>query len=310
MRKKWSLGWQFWVWIVGGLLLFVVGLLWTKQSLCHANLSYMPTWLCEETKFTDLLLAYFTYCLVIVGWFTMRNSEMNTQNLERAFLQVGPTKITTLFRPANAQGITTPFVRLMFTVHNTGRTGAIITKAYGEFSRSPPTGNKPIYKHGQEKLTDLSIAADESVPLTPIIFETNFVGQQFFWGYLEYLDIFKIKQSHSRQAVRPSKVKFAIIGRGLCGRYDRANTGGVTRQGPSGPSLCPPRRVAPAEAPLGPTSGLPDLSVLSPTPQPFSLSPFSPTLVPLPVGAFTDTLSVLSPTPCRCFHRQGSVFCR
>ena len=130
---------------------------------------------------------------------------------------VGPTKITMPFRPANAQGVSAPFVQLMFTVHNTGRTGANITKAYGEFSRSPPTGNKPIYRHGQEKLTDLSIAANESVVLTPIIFETNFVGQQFFWGYLEYLDIFKIKHTSRVCAVispakPPADGKFDLAG--------------------------------------------------------------------------------------------------
>src|SRR5262245_23378725 len=101
MRKQWSLGWQFWLWIVGGLVLIVVGLLWTKQSLCPASLSYMPPWLCEESKFTDLMLAFFTYCLVIVGWFTIRNSERTIRNLERAFLSVGPTKIEKRFKSAN-----------------------------------------------------------------------------------------------------------------------------------------------------------------------------------------------------------------
>ena len=189
MRKQWSLGWQFWLWIVGGFLPIVVGPLWAKQSLCHANFSYMPTWLCEETKFTDLLLAYFTYCLVIVGWFTIRNSERTTQNLERAFLQIGPTKIV-IFHTGSASR-----VRLLLVVQNTGRTGAAITKACGEFSRLPPTGDKPTYKHGQEMLADFSIAPNENVALTPVIFETNFVGPQFFWGYVEYLDIFKIKHT-------------------------------------------------------------------------------------------------------------------
>src|SRR5262249_16198356 len=127
MQRLRSLGWQFLIWIAGGLLLIVVGLLWAKQSLCPANLSYMPAWLCEEMKFTDLLLAYFTYCLVIVGWFTIRNSERTVQNLERAFLAVGP-KIETLSNPGRP-----PFIRMTFLVHNTGRTGALITKAYGEF---------------------------------------------------------------------------------------------------------------------------------------------------------------------------------
>jgi hypothetical protein len=97
MRRQWSLAWQFGGLIAGGFLLIVVGLLWAKQSLCPTYPSYMPTWLCEDTKFTDLLLAFFTYCLVIVGWFTIRSSERTVQNLERAFLAVGPTKIEKRF---------------------------------------------------------------------------------------------------------------------------------------------------------------------------------------------------------------------
>jgi hypothetical protein len=155
----------------------------------------MPAWLCEETKFTDLLLAFFTYCLVIVGWFTIRNSERTVQNLERAFLAVGATKIQKNLRPADDQGYTSPFVRMTLYVHNTGRTGAIITKVYGEFSETPPAGNKPIYQHGMDHIADFSIAAGVSSDLTPFNFETDFMGNQFFWGYVEYLDIFKIRHT-------------------------------------------------------------------------------------------------------------------
>jgi hypothetical protein len=196
MRKQWSLGRQFWIWIFGGLFVIVGGLLWAKQSLCSAQLNYVPAFLCEEeTKFTDLLLAFFTYCLVIVGWFTIRNSERTTQNLERAFLSVGPTKIEKHFRQPDDKGYTPPYVRMTLQVHNTGRTGAIITKVYGEFSETAPTGNEPIYEHGDSQNTDLSIAAGVSTDLEPFKFETDFMDNQFFWGYVEYLDIFKIRHT-------------------------------------------------------------------------------------------------------------------
>jgi len=199
MPTRWSLGRQFLLWIAIGFFVIVVGPLWTKQSCLNpppigslpSVLSHAPAFLCEEAKFTDLLLAYFTYCLVIVGWFTIRNSEKTVQNMERAFLSVGPTQITTLYR----SGPTTPFIRMTLLVHNTGRTGATVTKIYGEFSRTRPAGDKPIYQHGKAEITDFSVAAGVEIDLAPFFFENDFVGQQFFWGYVEYLDIFKIKHT-------------------------------------------------------------------------------------------------------------------
>jgi hypothetical protein len=47
-------------------------------------------WYCIELKPTDIALVFFTYCLVIVGWFTMRSDDDNTKRAERAYLVVGP----------------------------------------------------------------------------------------------------------------------------------------------------------------------------------------------------------------------------
>src|SRR6266571_91157 len=41
---------------------------------------------CSEIKFTDILIALFTYCLVVAGWFTLRSADENTKNAERAYL--------------------------------------------------------------------------------------------------------------------------------------------------------------------------------------------------------------------------------
>lgn len=51
------------------------------------NTDYSPKSLfCGETKGTDLALVFFTYCLVIVGWFTLRSNERNLEALERAYI--------------------------------------------------------------------------------------------------------------------------------------------------------------------------------------------------------------------------------
>ena len=165
----------------------------SKSERNYFNNLYPPIWLCEEIKFTDLLLAYFTYCLVIVGWFGIRSAERTVRNLERAFLSVGPAKITKLYRGADDNGYTAPFIRLTLHVFNTGRTAAVIKNIYGEFSQAPPSGDKPVYTNGSNQITDLSIAANQSSDLTPIAFEDDFVGEQFFWGFIEYRDIFRIK---------------------------------------------------------------------------------------------------------------------
>jgi hypothetical protein len=156
---------------------------------------YSPTWLCEETKFTDLLLAYFTYCLVIVGWFGIRSNELTIQNLERAFLAVGPTKIRLDWvrqpgKTVYVQGEPLETAVGLY-IHNTGRTGATIKKVYGEFSKEAPSGDVPRYKDGTSFETDLSIAATTERDLSPIEFRDPSTDKQFFWGYIEYIDIFK-----------------------------------------------------------------------------------------------------------------------
>jgi hypothetical protein len=42
--------------------------------------------LCTDLRLTDLALVFFTYCLVIVGWFSLRASERNLETLERAYM--------------------------------------------------------------------------------------------------------------------------------------------------------------------------------------------------------------------------------
>jgi hypothetical protein len=42
--------------------------------------------LCTELRLTDLALVFFTYCLVIVGWFGLRSSERNLEATERAYI--------------------------------------------------------------------------------------------------------------------------------------------------------------------------------------------------------------------------------
>jgi len=68
-------------WMFGGLVVFLVLLI--RPSFC-------PQWLCVEIEINDLAIIYLTYCLVIVGWFQLRNADEITKRAERAYLVAGP----------------------------------------------------------------------------------------------------------------------------------------------------------------------------------------------------------------------------
>ena len=69
----------------------------TKQVNPHApndppqtakNDGYTQPWLCD-LKIGDLALVFFTYCLVVVGWFGIRSGEQTVRRLERAYVSGG-----------------------------------------------------------------------------------------------------------------------------------------------------------------------------------------------------------------------------
>jgi hypothetical protein len=77
-------------------------------------------------------------------------TKMGIIDLERAYMAVGPTKIT--LDPAQTE------VTVRLLVHNTGRTGAVIQKVYGEFSQKAPVGDIPIYERWGNRPAGLWVA--------------------------------------------------------------------------------------------------------------------------------------------------------
>jgi hypothetical protein len=119
-------------------------------------------------------------------------------DLERAFLDVGPSSIVTSFvsDPPPAKGYFQPGVDPMeiivkINLKNTGRTRAVIVCAYGEFSTNS-LGATPAYNSliGTKYVTDVSMSADGGADF-PHDFRTRQVADQFFFGYVEYKDIFR-----------------------------------------------------------------------------------------------------------------------
>ena len=63
-----------------------------RQYACasQTNDHYLIVYLfCGEMRLTDLALVFFTYCLVVVGAFTLRSNQRTVQDLERAYLWPG-----------------------------------------------------------------------------------------------------------------------------------------------------------------------------------------------------------------------------
>lgn len=61
-----------------------------QKTSAQINPEHWPkSLLCGEMKFTDLALAFFTYTLAIVGWFTLRSGEQTAEAVERAYVFPG-----------------------------------------------------------------------------------------------------------------------------------------------------------------------------------------------------------------------------
>lgn len=181
------------------------------------------TWLTKDAA------GFFTFGLVIIGigqailfWFQLRYmrqgmddatmaakaaaisadtareqvalTKIGIVDLERAYIAVGPTQI--FRRPTTVMGAPSgrreTAVKLL--IHNTGRTSATIVTVYGEFSRNAPAGDVPIYENGSSIETDLSIAIGAE-SILPLDFADPYLEPQYFWGYIEYIDIFREKRT-------------------------------------------------------------------------------------------------------------------
>jgi hypothetical protein len=138
-----------------------------------------------------------------------RSADDNMRVLERAYLGVGPTQI----KIVEPEGETPRHVHVGTTIDNVGKTAAFITKIYGEFSFTPPNGDVPVYEHGAGTRVDFVIAGNTNCPLTPVNFNTRFVEPQFFWGYIEFMDIFRRPHiARSCTVIYPATATFDLAG--------------------------------------------------------------------------------------------------
>ncbi|RXH19513.1 hypothetical protein [Bradyrhizobium guangzhouense] len=194
---------------VGQAILFFFQLHFMRQGMDDATLAAKAAQASAETAKEQVAL-----------------TKVGIIDLERAYLAVGPTKITVDFVKsdvANARGFYMPTDPQELTAHlyvqNTGRTGATVKKIYGILTDSEPIGDTPFYppQPQQPSLTDLSVAATAQSVLDPFEFKSDLIGEQFFWGYIEYTDIFKNRRTsrfcaHLSPAERGKSGKYQIAG--------------------------------------------------------------------------------------------------
>jgi hypothetical protein len=161
----------------------------TEKHSDDAKSSYLKYWkrsgFCEETKITDLALVFFTSSLVIVGWFTIRSNELNAKDTERAYI-FGTPQIDT----KQTQNIGNIFIEVM--LQNYGRTVGTIKIIYGEVSLNVQPFGKPVYKNGSARTANGALGPTAGIPVrAPVTFECPVTSDFYFFGYIDYDDIFR-----------------------------------------------------------------------------------------------------------------------
>ena len=149
----------------------------------QVNPNYFPkSLLCSETKGTDLALVFFTCCLVIVGWFTLRASDRNLEALERAYIFHG-------YGPFRFSGDQATFTLMMI---NTGRMPGRVTEVGWKFlarSTLPPNRRKIDWEW--EKIPyDFIVRPGQNPNIRTFL---SLSGHHIFVTYIRYQDLFTKK---------------------------------------------------------------------------------------------------------------------
>ncbi len=164
-----------------------------QQNPADSNNKWTPAALCEEIKITDLTLVFFTYCLVVVGWFTMRNADYISKRTERAYLFAGPT------HPREKTSITVTIeedhTRVPIAVENYGRTTGLLRKLFVDFSETEPSGEATYDSTSGKLMTfDMAFLPNDKTSRygspCPDPFISRFTKPHFLFGYIVYRDIF------------------------------------------------------------------------------------------------------------------------
>jgi hypothetical protein len=139
-----------------------------------------------------------TLSTLLLWLFTMRAANAaraaarHIPAVDRAYIFIQPSEKAGFIGPGSQ---TVAFVE----VQNFGPTPGFLETLYGEFSRTEPKGKKPRYdsSRGRKFAVDTAIGKFETPTPLHQRFEAPGVDPIYFFGYVEYRDIFK-RQHTSR----------------------------------------------------------------------------------------------------------------
>ena len=144
---------------------------WIHRTICKSDM-------------TDIALVFFTYCLVIIGWATMRSNELTMREIERARVFAGPY--------SNVQPLLDGTFEIGIQWVNQGRTTGILKELCYRFSLEGPVGKNPDYTGFESKRYDISIEPHflPEGPSRKLV--TPYGGIQYCYGFVRYQDVFGV----------------------------------------------------------------------------------------------------------------------
>jgi hypothetical protein len=166
----------------------------------QSKVSWFEKFLCDA-KITDVAIAFFTYCLVVVGWFQLSGGEKILRDVERAhvFARISVT----------ASGYA-PTVRIR--ADNSGRGPATLRAIVGKFSAKEPWWYMNLKGADRHDKLDELIAPNEPAH-NEIGFPSVISGPQYFFGYIEYQDMFhRLHRSMYCIRIEPGSPLFTMAG--------------------------------------------------------------------------------------------------
>jgi hypothetical protein len=92
-----------------------------------------------QAKATDIGVAFFTYCLVIIGWFGIRSTEHSTRISERAYIY-GGIKFCKLIEKEGVR-----YVEITISMANYGKTAGFIKHIETGSCRLEDARDEPFY---------------------------------------------------------------------------------------------------------------------------------------------------------------------
>lgn len=162
----------------------------------------------HRTKITDSLLAAFTFCLVIIGWWQgvqLRRTVASMVVGERPYLYIDAPQARLFPEGAHAIYPTSadvPLPRVGWSVVNRGRTTAVIKRIRLDLQLHPTENPDLAYSaDALDQTGDLIVVPDKASSTEPCIYRHYLTPEQighikqgllffFFFGEITYTDIF------------------------------------------------------------------------------------------------------------------------